>query len=739
MPPKRNGMSAAVIEPLISQRVADALSDYEANQNSGNGNDNRNGSHDLGSGSRRTLHITHGCTYKEFLNLHHLARYKWQNVSRAYTVWPSEKREYAGTLPLCNKCKYHYTGPCTAKCKNYKRIGHQRHYRSECLKLKNQNRKNQAGSSEACGRVYALGGGEVDQCYKKEANKAASSVDSKYNAKEQTEERLTHVSKEVNDGFAEVRNRKNVRIDNKKVVKEKTLVKTPEKNTKKNASNDSGKDEGKSESNKKMKGCGKKKVNEEEEDVLKEMNGIDKIIKGNDVKGLSSSKKQKEVVNFIREEKLHVCVVLETHLKNKRIVLNSPTRLFSFQFSSMDGLNAMLKNGPWFIRNNPLILKKWNPDVNLLKEDVRNVLVWVKLHGVLVTAFSEDGLSSIAMRIGTPLMLDSYTSYMYLQSWGMSSYARAIIELQADEELKNTIMVAMPQIMGEGYYTCTVRVEYEWKPPRCSCCKVFGHTQEECPKNIKVGVAKNLKKPSETSRDSSINTTIIDKIRKYENLIIDGQAILMDEDGNPLKRKGWLWHSKFVGTCSDSYRNGDYDDDPYDDDMYEGQDLLEELQTICDNMDIRVCGRGRDLRQGDPMSPYLFTLVMEILSLLIKRKVEQNANFQYHFGCKRLKITNVCFAGDLLMFCHADKIYVIILKDAIDEFGRVVDLIPNYNKITIIFDCLNEEDKQDMLEVMPFKVEKLPIRYLDVPLASKRIRIKECKSLIDKVESRVLN
>nr|GEY14863.1 zinc knuckle CX2CX4HX4C [Tanacetum cinerariifolium] len=38
-------------------------------------------------------------------------------------------------------------------------------------------------------------------------------------------------------------------------------------------------------------------------------------------------------------------------------------------FSSMDGLNAMVENGPWFIRNHPLILKKKNPHVNLLKED----------------------------------------------------------------------------------------------------------------------------------------------------------------------------------------------------------------------------------------------------------------------------------------------------------------------------------------------------------------------------------
>nr|GFA22747.1 hypothetical protein [Tanacetum cinerariifolium] len=203
-------------------------------------------------------------------------------------------------------------------------------------------------------------------------------------------------------------------------------------------------------------------------------------------------------------------------------MFSSSIELFSFQFSTMDGLDAMLENGPWFIRNNLLILKKWHPNENLLKEDVNTVPVWVKLHGVPVTAFSEDdvntvpvwvklhgvpitafsedGLSAIATKLGTPLMLDSYTSDMCMQSWGRSSYARFMIELRADVELKDNIVVAIPKITREGHYTCNVRVEYEWKPLRCSSCKVFRHIHDEGPKNTGSGEKKTVKKPSQTSR-----------------------------------------------------------------------------------------------------------------------------------------------------------------------------------------------------------------------------------------------
>nr|GEV59615.1 putative reverse transcriptase domain-containing protein [Tanacetum cinerariifolium] len=40
---------------------------------------------------------------------------KRQNVAQAYAVRTGEKKEYAGTLPLCNKCKFHHNGPCTTK------------------------------------------------------------------------------------------------------------------------------------------------------------------------------------------------------------------------------------------------------------------------------------------------------------------------------------------------------------------------------------------------------------------------------------------------------------------------------------------------------------------------------------------------------------------------------------------------------------------------------------------------
>ncbi|GJZ94732.1 reverse transcriptase domain-containing protein [Tanacetum coccineum] len=112
---------------------------------------------------------------------------KRQSVAQAYAVGTGERKEYAGTLPLCNKCKFHHHGPCTVKCANCKKVGHltrdcwnpttanhqrtitcyecgnQGHYKNDCPELENRNHENQAEGTEARGMAYALGGGETNQ------------------------------------------------------------------------------------------------------------------------------------------------------------------------------------------------------------------------------------------------------------------------------------------------------------------------------------------------------------------------------------------------------------------------------------------------------------------------------------------------------------------------------------------------------------------------------------------------
>ncbi|GKA55389.1 RNA-directed DNA polymerase, eukaryota, reverse transcriptase zinc-binding domain protein [Tanacetum coccineum] len=143
------------------------------------------------------------------------------------------------------------------------------------------------------------------------------------------------------------------------------------------------------------------------------------------------------------------------------------------------------------------------------------------------------------------------------------------------------------------------------------------------------------------------------------------------------------------------------------------------------------------LRQGDPNSRYLFTLVMEVFTLIMAKNVANSPIFKFHSGCKELKMTYLCFADDLLVICHGSMECVKVIKDSIDEFSRVYGVEPKLNKSTIFFGNVKMGDQRSILNVMPFKVGKFPVKYLGFPLITKRLGREEYKQLIDEVRNKV--
>nr|XP_043611998.1 uncharacterized protein LOC122583683 [Erigeron canadensis] len=157
--------------------------------------------------------------------------------------------------------------------------------------------------------------------------------------------------------------------------------------------------------------------------------------------------------------------------------------------------------------------------------------------------------------------------------------------------------------------------------------------------------------------------------------------------------------------------------------------------SICLNGEIHGYFKGgRGLRQGNPISPYLFTLVMEVFSLIMKKNIEQSEEFRYHYGCKELKLSHMCFADDLLVICKGNCGSLKVVKKSLDEFSEISSFRPNMGKSTIFFGCLNDREKGELLDILPFKCGRLPVRYLGVPLLDKKkLGVKDCKVLIDKV------
>ncbi|GJU00467.1 reverse transcriptase domain-containing protein [Tanacetum coccineum] len=117
------GTSFAKIEQIVAQRVDNAIKTiaiYEAKTRV---------AHDLMNRvERQKYKVAKNASNKRKWEGDHggsSSQNKEHKVIRAHIAEPSNKKGYAGNLPLCNKYKFHHTGQCAAKCSNCKRVGHQ--------------------------------------------------------------------------------------------------------------------------------------------------------------------------------------------------------------------------------------------------------------------------------------------------------------------------------------------------------------------------------------------------------------------------------------------------------------------------------------------------------------------------------------------------------------------------------------------------------------------------------------
>ncbi|XP_039003287.1 uncharacterized protein LOC120129991 [Hibiscus syriacus] len=145
---------------------------------------------------------------------------------------------------------------------------------------------------------------------------------------------------------------------------------------------------------------------------------------------------------------------------------------------------------------------------------------------------------------------------------------------------------------------------------------------------------------------------------------------------------------------------------------------------------------AKGIRQGDRLSPILFVLVMNFLSNLLNTATNKGV-FAFHLKCKKISLTHLSFADDLLIFCKGNIEFVMGVITVLDSFYELPGLKLNAGKCEIFTTGLSIHILYTIIISSGFKPSRLPIRYLGVPLVTKKLTDKDCQALLDNIKNRL--
>ncbi|CAM8955612.1 unnamed protein product [Rhodiola kirilowii] len=142
----------------------------------------------------------------------------------------------------------------------------------------------------------------------------------------------------------------------------------------------------------------------------------------------------------------------------------------------------------------------------------------------------------------------------------------------------------------------------------------------------------------------------------------------------------------------------------------------------------------RGIRQGDPISPLLFTIVMEYLSRILKG-LNKSHGYYHHPKCHRVDLKHLIFADDLFLFSSGRCSSA--LKDGLDDFLHCTGLAINTDKSQLFLAGFCEAKKSWVKSLVKTNISALPVRYLGFPLTNKNISAHDCSAIVQRMTGRL--
>jgi len=149
---------------------------------------------------------------------------------------------------------------------------------------------------------------------------------------------------------------------------------------------------------------------------------------------------------------------------------------------------------------------------------------------------------------------------------------------------------------------------------------------------------------------------------------------------------------------------------------------------------------GRGLRQGCPLSPLLFILVMEGLSLLLK--VSQRNGLLTGIKVSRtIKILHILFVDDGIIMSNSTLSEWWEIDKIVKMFCLASGLKVNVQKSTVLHEGLSTQDLDPFKLFLSFNFSDLSVgfKYLGYHLKTRVQRVEDWNWMLQKIEKKIGN
>ena len=143
---------------------------------------------------------------------------------------------------------------------------------------------------------------------------------------------------------------------------------------------------------------------------------------------------------------------------------------------------------------------------------------------------------------------------------------------------------------------------------------------------------------------------------------------------------------------------------------------------------------SRGIRQGDPLSPYLFLLCVEGFTSLLQ-KAELDGRIKGALVCRRVpRISNLMFADDSIIFCRAMGGEVEVINEVFQIYANASGQCINMEKSSVYFSSNTQQgQKAEIVSMLVVKVVERFESYLGLPTLVGRAKYQTFSYLKDRV------